>query len=83
MIVADDGSSDGSAEMLESLQTPYRLRVLRLGKGGKPAALNAALQVAEGDVCLFLDDDIIASPGLVAAHVEAHRATPKTLGWAS
>ena len=79
VIVADDASSDGSAEMLESLRTPYRLRVLRLRKSGKPAALNAALQLVEGDVCLFLDDDIVASPGLVAAHLEAHRATPKAL----
>jgi len=79
VIVADDGSSDGSAEMAEALATPYRLQVLKLDKGGKPAALNAVLQVAEGRACLFLDDDIIASPGLVAAHMEAQRANPKAL----
>jgi glycosyltransferase involved in cell wall biosynthesis len=79
VIVADDGSSDGSADMAAALETPYRLRVLRLDKGGKPAALNTALQAAEGHACLFLDDDIIASPGLVAAHMEAQRANPKAL----
>ena len=32
-----------------------------------------AIDAAEGDVCLFLDDDVIASPELVAAHLKAHR----------
>ncbi len=79
VIVADDGSADGSAAMAEALATPYRLQVLKLAKGGKPAALNAALQVAQGEIGLFLDDDIIAAPELVAAHLEAHRREPRAL----
>lgn len=79
VIVADDASADGSAEMVESLDTPYRLRVLRLEKSGKPAALNAALRMVEGSACLFLDDDVIAAPELVAAHVEAQRSGDKPL----
>ena len=80
MIVADDGSDDGTAEMAESFEAPYRLRVLRLGKAGKSAALNAAIEAAGGEVCVFLDDDVIASPELVAVHLEAHRGEPLTLG---
>jgi len=79
-IVADDGSGDGSAAMAEALQTPFRLRVLRLLGGGQASAQNAALEVAEGEACLFLDDDVIASPGLVAAHVAAHREDAVTVG---
>jgi len=79
-IVADDGSGDGSAAMAEALQTPFRLRVLRLRGGGQASAQNAALEVAEGEACLFLDDDVIASPGLVAAHVAAHREANDLLG---
>ncbi len=73
VIVADDGSDDGTAEMVEGLRMPYRLRALRLEKGGKSAALNAAIDAAAGDVCVFLDDDVIASPELVAAYLKAHR----------
>jgi glycosyltransferase involved in cell wall biosynthesis len=73
VIVADDGSDDGTAEMVDGLQMPYRLRALRLAKGGKSATLNAAIDTAAGDVCVFLDDDVIASPELVAAYLEAHR----------
>jgi glycosyltransferase involved in cell wall biosynthesis len=80
VIVADDGSSDGSAEMAEAFEAPYRLRVLRLEKSGHAAAQNAALALAEAPICLLLDDDVIASPELVAAHVEGHRRDPMSIG---
>jgi GT2 family glycosyltransferase/peptidoglycan/xylan/chitin deacetylase (PgdA/CDA1 family) len=79
-IVVDDGSSDGTAEAIEDLETPFSLRVLRLPKVGKSAALNAAIEVARGSVCLFLDDDVIASPQLVAEHLAAHRENEMTMG---
>ncbi len=76
VIVADDGSSDGTTEMVERLPTPLRVRVLRLEKDGKPFALNAAVEASLGAACLFLDDDVVASPKLVAEHIAAHRAEP-------
>jgi glycosyltransferase involved in cell wall biosynthesis len=72
VIVADDGSDDGTAEMVEELPVPFALRVLRLEKSGKSAALNAAIAAAAGPACLFLDDDIVASPELIAGHLGAH-----------
>ena len=80
VIVADDGSSDGTAAALAALQTPFELRVIEHEKAGKPVVLNAAIEAARGEVCLFLDDDIIASPQLVSEHLAAHRREPKTLG---
>ena len=80
VIVADDGSTDGTAAMLEELETPLRLVVLKLAQGGKAAAVNAALERAGGQVCLFIDDDIIASPALVREHRAAHESDPRTVG---
>jgi glycosyltransferase involved in cell wall biosynthesis len=80
VIVAADGCSDDSAEMVEGLQTNLEIRLLRLDKGGKSAALNAGIEAARGSVCLFLDDDIVASPELVAEHVAAHKEDPRTIG---
>jgi glycosyltransferase involved in cell wall biosynthesis len=80
VIVADDGSSDGTGERLERLETRLRLVVLRLEKGGKPAALNEALARAAGDVCLFIDDDIISSPALVREHRMAYEDDHRTVG---
>jgi glycosyltransferase involved in cell wall biosynthesis len=80
VLVADDGSSDGTAAMVEGFETPFALRLLRLEQGGKSAALNQAITAADGAVCLFLDDDIVASPELASAHLAAHRRDPTTLG---
>ncbi|HEV7482394.1 MAG TPA: glycosyltransferase [Solirubrobacterales bacterium] len=80
VLVADDGSSDDTAEMLAGLRTPFPLRVLRLDKGGKSAALNAAIAAEPAPICLFIDDDIVASPRLVSAHLAAHREDPAVLG---
>jgi peptidoglycan/xylan/chitin deacetylase (PgdA/CDA1 family)/GT2 family glycosyltransferase len=80
VVVADDGSDDGTATMAGELRMPYPLRVLRLQKGGKSAALNAAIAADLAPVCLFIDDDVVASPGLVAGHLAAHREDPRTLG---
>ena len=78
-IVADDGSDDGTAAMVGAFQAPFRLRLLELEQGGQAAAQNTAIAVARGEVCLFLDDDMIASPELVAAHLAAHREDPRAL----
>lgn len=80
VIVADDGSSDGTAEMVAAFEAPFRLRRLDLENGGQPTALNAGIEAAEGRACLFLDDDTIASPELVATHLAAQQGEERTLG---
>ncbi len=80
VIVADDGSSDGTAEMVAAFDAPFHLRRLALENGGQPTALNAGIEAAAGAACLFLDDDTIASPELVATHLAAQREDDRTLG---
>jgi glycosyltransferase involved in cell wall biosynthesis len=38
---------------------------------GRAAARNAALERAQGDLIVFVDDDRLAAPGFVAAHLDA------------
>ncbi len=73
VVIADDGSADGTADMVEAMETPLQLRALRLENGGWARAANAGAEAARGRVCLQIDDDVIASPQLVAEHVAAHR----------
>jgi glycosyltransferase involved in cell wall biosynthesis len=80
VIVADDGSEDDTAEMAEAFEAPYPLLVLRLPKRGHAAAQNSALEHARAPRVLLLDDDMVASPELVAAHVAAHAKDPTCIG---
>jgi len=58
VVAIDDGSRDGSGEWLESAaRAEPRLRVLRCAHAGLPAALNAGLAAARGDVIARHDGD--------------------------
>jgi peptidoglycan/xylan/chitin deacetylase (PgdA/CDA1 family)/GT2 family glycosyltransferase len=73
VIVVDDGSTDGTAELLAHLEVPFALRVVKQTKLGQCAARNRGVELASR-YCLFLDDDVIAGPALVAEHLKAQRA---------
>ena len=72
VVVVNDGSRDGTDQMLATIQTPYRLRVLEQANAGPAAARNVGVQRAEGRLIVFLDDDVVPLPELLAAHIEAH-----------
>lgn len=61
VIVADDGSTDGTAQMVEAAFgdriSGGQLRLLRLPHAGVSAARNAALAAARGDTIAYLDSD--------------------------
>ena len=52
IVVADDGSTDGTAD---SVTPGSRVQVLRLPHRGKGAAVRAAMAVTSGDICGFTD----------------------------
>jgi len=80
VVVVVDGSTDGTSEMLAGLHTPYRLVVVEQRNAGQAAALNAGAARAEGRTLILMDDDEEASPGYVAAHLEAHRSGTPVAG---
>jgi glycosyltransferase involved in cell wall biosynthesis len=73
VVVVDDGSSDGTEEMLERISTAFALHVVRQENQGYGAARNHGVEVASGRYLLFLDDDVVASPELVAEHLRVQR----------
>ena len=76
VICIDDGSSDGSAQVLESMAaSDSRVTVLSLGSNhGASAARNAGIERARGEYVFFLDSDDTVPPGaldvLLSAAVE-------------
>ncbi len=75
VVVSLDGSTDGSREALQQRRGAWgdRLRVLWQPNQGAGRARNRGAELADGEILLFLDDDILAAPDLVAAHARAHR----------
>ncbi len=71
VIVVDDRSTDGTYEILKSLEKEYdNLKVLRKkGRKGKPQSINEAMEVAKGDIILLLDADSRISPEYISTHV--------------
>lgn len=59
MIIADNGSTDETAEVIRLAKHPaIRIRHLMEDRPGKSRAQNLALRAAESDVLLFTDDDV-------------------------
>lgn len=54
VIVVSDGSTDRTDELVRSIQDS-RVKLIRVERGGKPRALNAAMAQARGEVLFFTD----------------------------
>lgn len=72
VIVVVDGSTDGTAAMLRSLNPPCAFRVLEQPNRGQAAARNAGWRAARGELILFLDDDMQCNRSLIREHASAH-----------
>ena len=70
VLYVNDGSHDGSDELLEQFCRAPRVRCLNLSRNfGKESAMSAGIDHAAGDAVLFIDADLQDPPELIPAMV--------------
>jgi GT2 family glycosyltransferase len=73
VVLVDDGSTDGSYEsVIERVAPPCAFHVVRQRNAGLARGRNAGIARARGTIIMFMDDDVLATPGLLAAHLRFH-----------
>lgn len=77
IVVVCDGEDAGVRALSPAMARESRIRwVFHPVNRGLPAARNTGAQAAAGDIVLFLDDDVVADPDLLSAHMCHHRKAP-------
>ncbi len=74
IIIVDDGSTDGTADMITSLGYPITYHWQQ--NTGDAAARNKLIELAKGDYISFIDSDDLLVPDAVEKMVEAIQAQP-------
>ncbi|MFC9604171.1 glycosyltransferase [Streptomyces niveus] len=69
VIVIDDGSTDGTADIVEAMWLPG-VHVVRQVNSGKPAALNNGIAHASHDLVVMMDGDTVFEPSTVRELVQ-------------
>jgi len=75
ILMVDDGSNDGSWEVVQSLKQTYpQVKGIRFRRNyGKSAALHVAFQAAQGDIVITMDADLQDRPQHIPEFVEMIR----------
>ena len=80
VIVADDGSTDGTGEYVQNLNNRDKLRYLQLPHCGMPGKVrNAGARLATGDYLAFLDSDDLWKPEKLARQMAYFQEHPEML----
>ena len=78
LVVVDNGSSDGTADVVEAARAsfPYPVRLISCPEKGLSRARNAGVAEARHELILFTDDDCLPEPDWAVRLAEAYGGDP-------
>ena len=72
IVIADDGSTDGTGDMIKTLALPFPIKHVWQKNAGRSAARNMGAGAAEGEIIVFVDDHNITDKRFVEEHLKYH-----------
>ena len=76
LIVVDDGSSDGTADLAANYRADPRIRFVAQAHAGQAAARNHGLRLARGEIVAYIDSDNFWYPNFLKATVAVLQSAP-------
>ncbi|HXN08727.1 MAG TPA: glycosyltransferase family A protein [Candidatus Acidoferrales bacterium] len=74
IVLVDDGSTDGTyEEILQHVRPTCGFHLVRQRNAGLARGRNVGIERARGEIILFMDDDVLATPKLLSTHIRFHR----------
>lgn len=81
VVVVSDGSTDGTDAFVQDYarSAPYALTLIAQTNSGPARARNCGIDAVQGEIIVFVDDDVEPAPACLAVHAARHRAHPNTV----
>jgi len=77
VVIVDNNSSDGTARVIQQASNDLPVSTVKELKPGIASARNAAVALAQGELLLWIDDDVLVEPDWVERYVCAARTHPE------
>jgi glycosyltransferase involved in cell wall biosynthesis len=72
VVVIDDGSTDGTLEFLHTHEADFpHVQLFQQDHQGAAIARNTGIDLAKGNIIVFIDSDLVVTPTFLSAHAQA------------
>jgi glycosyltransferase involved in cell wall biosynthesis len=76
IIIIDDGSDDGTVDYIKNYSTKYELKYYFQKNKGRASARNKGIELADGHLLVFIDDDMIFNKNFISEHIKIQEKKP-------